>query len=209
MISLEVLVEEQSCERALQVLLPKIVPGTPFNIRTFEGKQDLLRRLPNRLRGYVAWNRDGVDRKIVVVVDRDDDDCQELKTRIEQLFASAGFATLTAGRSGVPAHACTRVVVQHLEAWLVGDLPALRTVYPKIPETLDRQSRYRDPDAVPGGAWRALERLLADKGYATRLEKVKTAGAIAPHMDVENNRSASFCTFRDGVRRLVDPERAT
>lgn len=209
MIHLEVLVEELSCEQALRILLPKIVPGTPFEIRTFQGKEDLLRRLPRRLAGYTTQNRDGVDRRIAVVVDRDVDDCRELKSRIERHFSSAGFLTLTVGSGSAPLRGCTRIVVQHLEAWFVGDVPALRVVYPRVPETLGRQSRYRDPDAVPGGAWRALERLLADKGYGATLPKVANAEAVAPHMDVENNRSASFRAFRDGLRRLTSDQGAT
>lgn len=33
--------------------------------------------------------------------------------------------------------------------------------------------------------------------------KRKWAATIAPEMDIENNRSPSFCCFRDGIRREV------
>lgn len=53
---LEFLVEEQSAEAALRVLVPKIVSAdTTFDIHAFNGKTALLRKLPNRLRGYRSF----------------------------------------------------------------------------------------------------------------------------------------------------------
>lgn len=198
---LEVLVAELSAERVLDVLLPRIAPGADFSIRTFAGKQDLLRKLSDRLAGYASWIRHA-DRK-VVVVDRDDEDCRELKAKIEEHFVAAGLVTLTARSGGARVDACTRIVIEELEAWFFGDVAALRSAYPRISPTLARQRRYRDPDAITGGTDRALEQLLARHGYGESLAKVATAAAVAPHMDVEANRSASFRAFRDGVRRLT------
>ncbi len=50
--NLEILVEEYSAESALILLLPRIVPGVEFEVRVFRGKLDLLKKLPNRLKGY-------------------------------------------------------------------------------------------------------------------------------------------------------------
>ena len=44
---LEFLVEEESAETALDNLVPKIVgPNISYNIRVFQGKFDLLKKLP-------------------------------------------------------------------------------------------------------------------------------------------------------------------
>lgn len=43
-------------------------------------KDNLLKRLPARLSGHAAWVPD--DWRIVVLVDRDDDGCAELKARL-------------------------------------------------------------------------------------------------------------------------------
>lgn len=52
----EFLVEESSLESALTQLLPKILPSTvTFKIHAFRGKDDLICKLPNRLKGYQAW----------------------------------------------------------------------------------------------------------------------------------------------------------
>jgi hypothetical protein len=87
----EVLVEEPSAEAALRILLPKMLSDASFEVYPHSCKDDLLKRLPDRLRGYAAWIPD--DWRIVVVVDRDDDDCQELKKSLEAIAMKAGLTT--------------------------------------------------------------------------------------------------------------------
>lgn len=191
---LEVLVEEPSAEEALKTLLPRIVPGVAFRIVPFNGKGDLLRKLPVRLRDYTYyWAETGL--RIVVLLDRDDDDCTELKRRLVEIAHSVGLpgeATLF------------RIVIEELEAWFLGDVPALNAAYPRVPLSLESQIKFRDPESVPGGAWEGLEHVLQKHGYHDKgLRKVRAASDIAPHMDIENNRSKSFQVFRDGLRRLV------
>lgn len=191
---LEVLVEEPSAEEALKALLPRIVPGVAFQIVPFNGKTDLLRKLPVRLRDYAYyWAETGL--RIIVLLDRDNDDCAELKRRLVEIAHDAGLpgeATLF------------RIVIEELEAWFLGDVPALHAAYPKVPPSLGSQTKFRDPENVPGGAWEGLEHVLQKHGYHRKgLQKVRAASEIAPHMDIENNRSQSFQVFRDGLRRLV------
>lgn len=53
---LEVLVEEPSLGEVLLNLLPKILPKeVDFKIHSFQGKKNLLKQLPNRLKGYSEW----------------------------------------------------------------------------------------------------------------------------------------------------------
>ncbi len=195
--SVELLVEEPSAEVALQVLVPKIVPGTPFRIQQLHNKDSLLKKLPQWLRGYAAWVPSaGV--KIVVLVDRDDDDCKVLKQKLDGFSEASGL-----GKSTL----LNRIVIEELEAWFFGDGSAIRKAYPRVPDSLSAQAAYRDPDAISGGTWEALERVLQKHGYHRGgLRKLAAAADIAPHMDVENNRSQSFQVFRDGLRRLVSEE---
>jgi uncharacterized protein DUF4276 len=98
-------------------------------------------------------------------------------------------------------------ITGRLEAWFLGDMPALRAAYPRLPAGLEFRAKYRDPDAVAGGTWEALEHLLQRYGYfPTRLAKTVAAAEIARHTNVETNRSGSFQAFRDGLRRLVGEE---
>lgn len=190
-------------EHTLRALLPRIVPDTAFDIRTFRGKTALRKKLPDRMRGYARWVS-AANTKIVVVVDRDDEDCLELKADLERVAKEAGLPTRAVGGEAVTV--VNRIVVTELESWFLGDVPALCAVYPRVPKTLGEQRKYRDPDTVTD-AWEALERVLQKHGYHDAgLPKLHVAGQVSPHMDVENNRSPSFRTFRDGVRRLVSEE---
>lgn len=201
-ITLEILVEEPSAQSVLEMLLPKIVPGVEFAIRDFAGKERLLTELPLRFRGYaarLAWEK----LRIVVLIDRDGDDCVQLKNQLERLAVAAALDTLsTAPDRGT---VLNRVVIEELEAWYFGDVPALCSAYPRVPASLDKQARFRDPDSVQGGTWEALGRVLKKHGYhKSGFRKLEAARDIAPHMDVESNRSRSFQVFRDGIRRLVN-----
>lgn len=50
---LQFLVEEPSMEAFLRALLPRFLPpNCTFAIHPFNGKPDLLRKLPQRLKGY-------------------------------------------------------------------------------------------------------------------------------------------------------------
>ncbi|MEG5001191.1 hypothetical protein QUB13_26385 [Microcoleus sp. B4-D4] len=85
---LEFLVEEASLESALTQILPKILPSTiTYKIHAFRGKTDLLAKLPNRLKGYQAWLPP--DRKIVVLIDKDREDCLKLKQQLEIMAISS------------------------------------------------------------------------------------------------------------------------
>lgn len=200
---LEVLVEEPSARWALDHLVPKIVPNVRYVIREFAGKDRLLKELPARLRGYAI--RSKYERlKVAVLVDRDDEDCVALKGRLEQMATEAGVGRPREQQGRV---VLNRVVVEELEAWFFGDVPALCRAYPRVPASLGEQAGYRDPDAIKGGTWEALERVLARGGYHTSgLNKLRTATDVAPHMNVEANRSRSFQVFRDGLRHLLSED---
>lgn len=80
----EFLVEQPSMEVFLRSLLPRLFPEEPsYNVHAYQqGKSDLLQRLPDRLRGYAHWLP--ADWRIVVLVDRDDDDCLALRRRMDE-----------------------------------------------------------------------------------------------------------------------------
>lgn len=187
---IEFLVEEPSMEAALRTLLPKIVGALSFEIYPFLCKDDLIAKLSDRLRGYAAWMPDTW--RIVVLVDRDDDDCEELLARLEETAKGAGLKTrLSAVHK--PWVVVNRLVIEELEAWYFGDWEAVCTAFPKVQATIPSQARYRDPDAVSGGTWEAFERVLQKAGYfKTGLAKTTAARAVAQHMMPSRNTSRSF-----------------
>jgi hypothetical protein len=164
-------------------------------------KDDLLEKLPKRLQGYSAWLP--VDWRIVVVVDRDNENCDCLKQRLEQIAAEAGLRTRTAvGRGDY--QVVNRLVIEELEAWYFGDWNAVRAAYPRVSDAIPRQANCRDPDAIRGGTWEAFERLLQRVGYfRSGLRKIEAARAVAEHWNPDVNRSHSFIIFRDVVREMI------
>ena len=194
--ALEVLVEESSAEAALINLIPRIVPDVDFDIHVHQGKADLLGKLPGRLQGYKHWLPE--DWRIVVLIDEDRQACAELKEQLEGAARLAKLRTRTAARTGQAYQVVNRLAVEELEAWFFGDVPALVAAYPRVSPNLGSQQKYRDPDAIVGGTWESLERVLQRAGYyAGGLPKIEVAGRVSEHMDPSRNRSKSFQVFRD------------
>jgi hypothetical protein len=197
----EILVEEPSMEAALRLIVPKIIDTMSFEVYPYQGKGDLLAKLPNRLQGYAKWLPN--DWRIVVLLDRDDDECDQLKGRLETAARTAGLTTRTGAGGGIY-QVVNRLAIEELEAWYFGDWQAVLAAYPHTVRNIPRKQRFRDPDAIAGGTWEALERILKKAGYfKTGLRKIEAARAIAKHLDPERNTSRSFLVFRDVLREMV------
>ena len=183
-------------EAFLRELLPRILPvDCGFDVHTFQGKSDLLDNLENRLRGYAQWLPD--DWRILVIVDRDDDDCLHLKQQLEDIASGANLRTRSQAGSR-PWQLVNRIVIEELEAWYFGNWAAVCHTYPRVSPTVPNQSRYRDPDSIRGGTWEAFERILKRHNYfRTGLRKIEAARAVAAHIDPARSRSHSFIKFRD------------
>jgi hypothetical protein len=192
---IDFLVEEASIEAALRLLLPRIIGDTSFAIYPHQCKENLLDSLPNRMRGYAAWLPESY--RVVVVVDCDDDDCMELKGKLEKAASDANLATRT--RSGGQVYrVVNRIAIEELEAWFFGDWNAVCQSFPKVNRNVPNKQSYRDPDRIAGGTWEALERVLKQAGhFKSGLRKIEAARSIAEHMDPAQNRSLSFQVFRN------------
>lgn len=199
----EFLVEEESAKQALHILIPKILGiGFAGQIHAFQGKHHMLKRLPGRLRGYRQSICEEWEPLIAILVDADSADCRSLKAELEDMVAGAGLSTCRQPGPGSTVQVMTWIAVEELEAWFLGDASAVAQAYPRIPATFANRRKYRDPDAVSGGTWEALEKLLQEAGYYQGgLGKVDAARRIATHMNPCSNRSRSFLGF---AQRLTD-----
>ena len=196
---MEFFLEERSAAELISSLLPKILPNATFEIHSFDGRPDLLKKLPDRLKAYSPWDSD--DHFLVILVDRDDDDCHELKRKLEDFATNAGLKTLSSSPDRF--HVINRIAIEELEAWFFGDIEAMHQAYPRIPASLGKRAPYRDPDAITGRTSKRLEKLLKEKGYHPRgLEKIRAAQEISRHMDPDRNRSKSFQVFCDALRSI-------
>lgn len=183
-------------EAFLRELLPRILVGAAsFTVYPHQCKDDLLSKLPARLRGYAGWLPEGWC--IVVVVDRDDDDCRVLKQRLDGIATQAGLRT----RSGTRRQnwqVASRLAIEELEAWYFGDWEAVRGAYPRVSASVPRMAAYRDPDAIAGGTWEAFERVLQRAGYfRSGLRKIEVARELGRRLDPVSCRSRSFQVLRE------------
>lgn len=206
----EFLVEDISGKLALKTLVPKILgPTHTYRIHAYKGighipknlksakdpaKRILLDRLPAVLQGYGQTFPPGTA-TVVVVCDLDDKD--------HETFLGELKAVLDRCQPRPDARFC--LAIEEGEAWLLGDLAAVKAAYPNAKDEVLRTYKNDSicgtwqvlADAVYAGGSAALQKL----GYPVVGEqKSRWAREITPHMDVGANRSPSFRGFRDELR---------
>ncbi|MDQ1351093.1 MAG: hypothetical protein QG657_1395 [Acidobacteriota bacterium] len=214
----EILVEDQSGKKALDILVPKIIGGEhTFNVHSYKGvgripknmkdaanadKRILLENLPRLLKGYGktfrSYSKDNYQGVVVVVCDLDG--------KCLKAFRQDLFGILDACNPKPETYFC--IAIEEGEAWLLGDLNAITSAYPKAKTAIlnsyenDKICRTWEKlaDALyPGGSSK-----LSEKGWqGIGAEKSKWAETITPKMDVMNNNSPSFCYFRGKLMKLA------
>ena len=197
----EVLLEEISARVALDILLPRLLPeGATFACHPHRGKNDLLARLPGRLKNYARLLPASPDWYVVVLMDADTD-CKSRKKELEHLAAGARLLTKTSAHPGQKFQLLTRLAVAELEAWFLGDPVAIQAAYPRV-HTNHFKGLPRDPDAL-SDTWETLHRLLQKGGYyPVSAAKTEWAATIAPHLDPARSTSASFRYFCESLAAL-------
>lgn len=203
-IHFEFLLEELSMEAFLQAWLPRFLPeGHTFKTYPHQGKRDLLEKLEARLRGYANWlPQNPGNYRIVIIVDRDNDDCKALKTRLEKACANARLRSRRAKGSGAW-QVATRIAIEELEAWYFGDWDAVRQAYPRVPANVRRRQSFRQPDAIAGGTWERFEMVMKRSGYADGLQKIEAARAIGGRIDDQRSDSHSFRCLVAALREAL------
>ncbi len=194
--SIDFIVEEPSAEVALEGLLPGLLPdGVSWRIINMQCKSKLLALLPQRLAGYSNMLKAGMDKRVVILIDRDDEDCKKLKKQLEKIAKDAGLATKKHPLKG-RWQVVTRIACEELEAWFLGDPEAICQAYPKIPAGYITGQKYRAPDEIKGGTWEAAEHLLQKHGYFKGgLGKISFAQTVSPLLDESRSHSPSFKAF--------------
>ena len=174
--------EEPSAEGMLKGVLPKILPKTITpRFVVFEGKQDLEKRLPLRLR---AWRQP--DTLFVVMRDQDSGDCTTIKRVLVKKCTD----------SGKPA-ALVRIACRELESFYLGDLKAVsEAIGPANIENHKNKAKFRNPDTLTNPS-QELKKL------APSYQKVSGSREIGPMLDLDNNKSPSFNALINGVLRLT------
>jgi len=215
----EILVEDISGARLLNEVLPKICSDQDtWAIHSYKGiggkvpqslatssdpsKRILLTELPRLLRGYGnTFSRYPKEYKasVILVVDLDDRNKVDFLNDLNSIL------------SRITPRPETRFcfAIEEGEAWLLGDIPAIKKSYPKAKDTV-LFAYVNDSicgtwetlaDAVyPGGA-----RKLKQEAYnVIGKYKYDWAASISPNMNVDDNSSPSFNDFKSTVKALSD-----
>lgn len=196
----EILVEDLSGKKSIDILTPKIVGSShSVEVRYYRGLGRLLANLPKLLRGYgkTYAGYKNYPATVIVVCDLDDKCLKSFRQQLNEILNNCDPKPL--------ARFC--IAIEEGEAWLLGDIPAIKRVYPKAK---DQALKAYKNDSVCG-TWECLanavypggEEALAKKGWqGVGREKSIWAEKIAPRMDVESNKSPSFRYFKDTLQRL-------
>ncbi len=167
----------------LDGLLPRLYPDLSFLCVPHEGKQDLEKSVPRKLRG---WREPGVRFVVLRDGDGDDDDCHAVKRRLADLCAESGRPD-----------ALVRIACQELEAWYLGDPEGLAEAFgnPRL-AGIGSRARFRVPDTVvhPSAEVRKL---------VPQFQKVSGARTMGPALSRDRSRSRSFQVLLEGIDRLV------
>ena len=215
----EILVEDQSGKRALDIVVPKLLRAEDtFDVKAYKGvgriprglagqsdpqKRILLDQLPRLLGGYGRTHANypaDYEAAVIVVCDLDDRCLKAFRDDLLGLLQRVYPRPRT----------CFCLAIEEGEVWLLGDRQAVLRAYPRARrEILDGYVNdsicgtwEKLADAVyPSGA-----AALSKKGWqAVGNEKSKWAEDISPVMDVGNNNSPSFQYFRNALRVLATP----
>ena len=213
----EILVEDQSGKKMLDILVPKIIGDShTFKIHAYKGIghisknlanipnasiRVLLNRLPQILRGYgktFAAYPDGYPAAVILVCDLDD--------KCLSVFRKELFTILNDCNPKPETRFC--IAIEEGEAWLLGDIRAIKSAYPMAKDAV--LNAYINDSVC--GTWEYLAdaicedgsaALIANGGQSVGVEKFQWAEKISPHMDVTNNASPSFVYFRGKLRELA------
>ena len=117
---LEFLVEERSMAEVLKVLLPRILPapwvlGENYFIRPHEGKSDLQRSIPKKLKGFAQHKEQTTG--FIIVQDQDSNDCLQLKQELVELCQANQAPNIKF---------LVRIVCHELEAWYLVETAGLQ-----------------------------------------------------------------------------------
>src|SRR4028119_145966 len=213
-----ILVEDISGKTALEILIPKIISSEQhtFNIHHYKGlghipkgsksaseakKRILLDQIPRLVQGIgQTFSQYPPDYPAVLIVICDLDD------RCLSTFRRELLDVVDKCNPQPKTQFC--IAIEEGEAWYLGDFAAIKAAYPKAKEAV--LNSYTNDSIC--GTWEKLadavfsggKQKLSKQGWQeVGEEKSKWANNIAPHMDVDNNLSPSFCYFRDKLRDLT------
>lgn len=173
------MLEEQSMRVLLEGLLPRVFPELNFICVAHEGRSDLEKSLPRKLRSWQI-----PEDKFVVVRDADSSNCKDLKEALRAVC-----------RENRRPDTLVRIVCQELEAWYFGQPESLAAAFANKSTKSLGKARYRYPDALVQPSKQLAE-------LYPSFQKIGTARTMAAYLSHADNTSPSFRIFIEGVARV-------
>lgn len=183
MARIEILVEEPSMAEFLRIILPNLLPAewvidNNIFIRKHQGKSDLRKSIPVKLKAFSHWHE---PIGFIIMQDQDSNDCRLLKQELIDLCSP---------HKNIPT--LIRIVCRELESWYIGDMEAIQKAYPEFKaRTYSSKSKFRNPDLC--NAKDELKKILP------AYQETSAARNITPHISINTNRSESFRQFVNGL----------
>ena len=176
------LLEGETEREVLTSLLPRVLPkGIETHFMVFEGKRDLEKNVVPKLRGWRKANS-----QFVVLRDQDRGDCKVIKRGLLNLCVQADRPK-----------AIVRILCKELETCFIGDWQAVAKAYNNSAlADLQRKAKYRKPDLLSNPSAELRQALQT-------YQKRDGARRIAPHLDLDNNRSDSFNALLYSLRDIA------
>ena len=213
----EILVEDQSGKKALDILVPKIIGADhTFKIHSYKGighipknlgangnasKRILLDQLPRLLQGYGnAFANYPAHYPVSVILVCD------LDNKCLKAFRQELFNILNACNPQPETRFC--IAIEEGEAWFLGDIPAVKSAYPRARDAVlnayVNDSICRTWECLADAVCKGGSTVLSSKGWrAIGAEKSQWSEKISPHMNVATNASPSFVYFRQKLLELA------
>lgn len=213
----EILVEDQSGKKVLDILVPKIIgEDHTFNVHSYKGigripknlgntgdssKRILLDQLPKLLQGYgntFSNYPENYAAAVILVCDLDD--------KCLKAFRLELFNILNACNPQPETRFC--IAIEEGEAWFLGDIPAIKAAYPQAKDAVlnayINDSICGTWERLADAVYRGGSTALSAKGWqVVGAEKSQWAEKITPNMTVTNNASPSFGYFREKMLELT------
>jgi len=184
------LVEEESMQHILEVIVPKIInEQDEFKIFTHQGKQDLKKQLSEKV-PILLKNPNSY---VLILQDQDSNDCKKLKKELNDLIKDK----------------CDnqkykiRIVCRQLENWYFGDFEAIQSAFNNVKrEKFENKAIFRNVDILEN-APKELVKIIPQYKPLKTLPKIGVAKKIAPHLEISKNKNKSFEQFVKGLKNIV------
>jgi hypothetical protein len=149
----------------------------------------LFDQLPAKLRGFGKY----MDEQclVLVLVDADDDDCEQLLAEFQALLHSLPTR---------PPRVLFRLAIEETESWFLADTNAIKKAFPNAKLGVIQNIL---PDARVG-AWEKLAECLGHKSSHGAPKKTKWAEQIAPHLNFDAPFSPSLGKLILGLKRELN-----